>query len=247
MSNSGKTLVLYVFHEVNNRVLTFFDKGLFKDDNVDFVVICNNLDIKLNLPDYVKVVKRDNKGYDFGGWSEGLLKNDLYKNYDYFIFVNSSILGPFLPSYYKGKWTDIFIDGLKDGAKDDIKLYGITINCERDPLFRSHIQSFLFSVDKEILEFLIHNGIFDMDILMKNNDDVVENKEILMSRLIIEKGWNIGCLCDYYKGVDFRFKEKQPNDYEINFLSGTMDPMYRNIMWNEYQLVFIKGNRFGIN
>ena len=77
-------------------------------------------------------------------------------------------------------------------------------------------------------------------------DNVVENKEILMSRLVIEKGWNIGCLCDYYKTVDFRFKEKQPKDYDINFLSGIMDPKYRNIIWNEYQLVFIKGNRFGI-
>lgn len=242
MSNLGKTLVLYVFHEVNNRVLTFFDKGLFKDDNVDFVVICNNRDIKLNLPDYVKVVIRDNKGFDFGGWSEGLLSNDLYKNYDYFIFVNSSVLGPFLPSYYKGKWTDIFIDGLVD----DVKLYGITINCERDPIFRTHIQSYLFSMDKKTLEFLIINGIFDMNILVNTYEDLVENKEMLMSRLIIERGWNIGCLCDYYKNVDFRFKDKQPKDYDINFLSGIMDAKYRNIMWNEYQLVFIKGNRFGI-
>lgn len=242
MSNLGKTLVLYVFHEVNNRVLTFFDKALFKDDNVDFVVICNNLDIKLNLPDYVKVVIRDNKGFDFGGWSEGLLSNDLYKNYDYFIFVNSSVLGPFLPSYYKGKWTDIFIDGLVD----DVKLYGITINCERDPIFKTHIQSYLFSMDKETLEFLIKNGIFDMNILIKTYDELVENKEMLMSRLIIEKGWNIGCLCDYYKEVDFRFKDKQPKDYDINYIADLMYPKYRNIFWNEYQLVFIKGNRFGI-
>ena len=238
MSNLGKTLVLYVFHEVNNRVLTFFDKGLFKDDNVDFVVICNNRDIKLNLPDVI----RDNKGFDFGGWSEGLLSNDLYKNYDYFIFVNSSVLGPFLPSYYKGKWTDIFIDGLVD----DVKLYGITINCERDPIFKTHIQSYLFSMDKETLEFLIKNGIFDMNILIKTYDELVENKEVLMSRLIIERGWNIGCLCDYYKEVDFRFKDKQPKDYDINYIADLMYPKYRNIFWNEYQLVFIKGNRFGI-
>jgi len=236
-----KVLVLYVFHEINNRVLTFFDKCIFKDDNVDFLVISNG-NKKLNMPEFVKVIYRDNKGKDFGGWSEGLLKDDLYKNYDYFIFANSSILGPFIPSYYKGKWTDILIDGLTD----DIKLYGITINCERDPIFRSHIQSYLFSMDRETLEFLIDKGIFDMDISKKNYDDVVENKEILMSRLVIDKGWNIGCLCDYYKGVDFRFREKQPKDYEMNFLSGIMDPMYRNVMWNEYQLVFIKGNRFGI-
>ena len=237
-----KVLVLYVFHEINNRVLTFFDKCIFKDDNVDFLVISNG-NKKLNMPEFVKVIYRDNKGKDFGGWSEGLLKDDLYKKYDYFIFANSTILGPFIPSYYKGKWTDILIDGLTD----DIKLYGITINCERDPIFRSHIQSFLFSMDRETLEFLIDKGIFEMDISLDNHDDIIEKKEILMSRLVIDNGWNIDCVCDFYKGVDFRFKDKQPNDYGIDFHDGMMEPYFRNVLWNEYQTVFIKGNRFGIN
>ena len=42
----------------------------------------------------LKGVKRNNIGYDFGGWSNALLTNDLYKNYDNFIFANSSVIGP---------------------------------------------------------------------------------------------------------------------------------------------------------
>ena len=38
---------------------------------------------------------------------------NIYKKYDYFIFVNSSVIGPYLPKNFKGNWTDIYINGLK--------------------------------------------------------------------------------------------------------------------------------------
>ena len=43
--------------------------------------------METELPSYVKLIKRDNLGFDFGAWSDGLFKDDLYKNYDNFIFV----------------------------------------------------------------------------------------------------------------------------------------------------------------
>ncbi len=231
---------------MNNRVRTFFRKCIFKDDNIDFIVISNGYNENLDLPSYVKVIRRDNKGFDFGGWSEGILRDELYKRYDYFIFVNSSVFGTFIPDYYKDKWTSIFINGLKED--EEIKLYGITINTERDPLFRSHVQSYLFCIDKTTLKFLIDKEIFSLTNQSENFIDCVQNKEILMSRLIIDNGWNIGALCDYYKGVDFRFIKKQPYEYNMKFLSSIMDQRERRLnIWNEYQLVFIKGNRFGIN
>jgi len=36
--------------------------------------------------------------------------------------------------------------------------------------------------------------------------DAIYNKEILMSRKIIENNWNIGSLLLYYKDVDFTFR-----------------------------------------
>jgi hypothetical protein len=35
-----KTLILYVFHEYNNLVKKFIEKSIFKDDNIDFMIIC---------------------------------------------------------------------------------------------------------------------------------------------------------------------------------------------------------------
>jgi hypothetical protein len=234
-----KTLVLYVFHILNERVQKFINDAIFKDDNVDFIIICNDKDISFSCPEYVKTFYRDNIGYDFGGWSDALLTNDLYKNYDNFICVNSSVSGPFIPSYYKGRWTDVYINGLNN----DVKLFGSTINTCYQPDIKSHVQSYIFAMDKTTLEYLIQCDIFSQTNYANTFIDAVIEKEILMSRKIIENGWNIGCLLPCYQNVDFTFKNKKFWEYGIENMDDLMYPCHRNVKWNDYQLVFIKGNR----
>jgi hypothetical protein len=237
-----KTLVLYVFHEYNNRVEHFLKYCIFYDTNVDFIIISNNTNFKLNnLPTNVSFLARNNIGYDFGGWSDALLINDLYKKYKYFIFVNSSVIGPFMSS--NEKWTDIYINGL---LKDNIKLFGSTINTcgNDDPYNYSHVQSYIFSMDRITLEYLIKCEIFSMANYAKTFDEAIWLKEVKMSRKIIENDWNIGSLMSYYKNVDFRFKTKKPEEYNIIFLNDVMyDKEYKNGVWKLYEIVFIKGNR----
>lgn len=234
-----KLLVLYVFHIYNDRVKHFIDNCIFKDDNTDFILISNNKDNKFIAPDYVKVLFRDNIGFDFGGWSDALLINNLYKNYDYFIFVNSSVLGPYLPSYYNGKWTDIYINGLKD----NIKLFGSTINNCGDPINKAHVQSYIFSMDKNTLEYLINCEIFTMNKYLNDYFETVWQKEFKMSRKIIENNWNIGSLMNNYRNVDFTFKDKKPQDYNIEFFDDIAFSSYLNKLFTLYEVVFIKGNR----
>ena len=50
----------------------------------------------------------------------------------------------------------------------------------------------------------------------------------------------------YYENVDFTFRDKHPNDYNIRFLDDVMYPKDRNRIWNEQEITFIKGNRFGM-
>jgi hypothetical protein len=231
-----KTLVLYVFHILNERVRNFINDAIFKDDNVDFIIICNDKNITFSYPDYVKKFYRDNIGYDFGGWSDALLTDDLYKNYDNFICVNSSVSGPFIT---KGRWTDVYINGLNN----DVKLFGSTINTCYQPEIKSHVQSYIFSMDKTTLEYLIQCDIFSQTNYANTFIDAVIHKEILMSRKIIENGWNIGCLLPCYQNVDFTFKNKKFWEYGIENMDDLMYPCHRNVKWNDYQLVFIKGNR----
>lgn len=238
----SKLLVVYVFHIYNERVKHFIKHAIFKDENVDFIIVSNN---KINIidicvPEYVKLKFRDNIGYDFGGWSDAILTENIYKNYDYFIFVNSSVIGPFLPSDYTGKWTDLYINGLKDNTK----LFGSTINTLCDPLQKSHVQSYIFSMNKSTLEYLINHEIFSVTNYAKTFYDAIWQKEVLMSRLIIKNNWNIGCLTPCYKDIDFTFRIKNPEDYNINFkIHDIMYRQYINVLWKLEEVVFIKGNR----
>jgi len=234
-----KTLVLYVFHTMNDRVDYFLNNCIFQDENVEFIIISNDKNNKFTVPEYVKILFRDNIGYDFGGWSEALITNDLYLNYDYFIFANSSIIGPFLEDSFQGKWTDIYLNGLQN----NIKLFGSTINTLNDTLYKSHVQSYIFSMNRETLDYLIQCEIFSTTNYAATFDEAIWNKEVLMSRKIIENGWNIGSLFKYYDGVDFTFKNKPINSYNIQFLNDIMYKEHIDTLWNLTEVVFIKGNR----
>ena len=102
-------------------------------------------------------------------------------------------------------------------------------------------------MDKTTLEYLIDCEIFSMTNYAKTFQNAIWDKEVLMSRKIIENNWNIGSLLQYYDNVDFTFQTKKPEEYGIKFLDDVMYPSFRNSLWNEYELVFIKGNRVSID
>ena len=238
--NFNKTLILYVFHEYNDRVINFINNCIFKHNNYDFLIIINNINFDisiLNLPEYVKYIIRDNIGFDFGGWSNGLLINNLYKNYDSFIFINSSVYGPCMEKYDTRLWTDILLNGL---YYNNIRLFGSTINCENDRT-QCHVQSMVFCMDLETLEYLITKEIFSLIKYCVTLVETIIDKEIRMSQEIINNNWNIGCLHNYYRDIDFTFKNQ---NREIKYLN---DLNYYNKFYGKtihpYEILFIKGNR----
>jgi lipopolysaccharide biosynthesis protein len=236
--SSKKILVLYVFHDKNERVDQFLTQNIFYDENIDFLIISNNTHTNFSLPDYpnVSFIKRPNVGYDFGGWSEGILTNNRYKNYDYFLFLNSSIKGPYLETTNKKEYVYKFIRPLNN----DTRLFGVTINTCKGNENCPHVQSYAFSMNQETLQHLINENIFSNTHYPKSYLDAIHSKEIPMSRAIIDKGWNIGCMNKIYNNIDFRLPitDKNALSYE-----DIMYKQYQNKLWNNNELVFVKGNR----
>lgn len=170
----GRTLVLYTFSKYNENVEYFIKNGVFEDEDVEFVFISNSMD---KIPIEVKnIYYRENIGYDFGAWSSYLLQNDNYKDYDKFIFINSSVKGPFT----NDKWTDLF------KLDENIKLFGPTINSANSECVlshqNSHVQSCVFSTDKIGLELLINAGVFSLNFI-SDKLEIINTKEIKMSRI----------------------------------------------------------------
>jgi hypothetical protein len=233
-------LVVYVFHEYNQRVVHFLKHGIFKHPEIQFVVVCNGM-MNVPVPDYVRYVKRPNVGYDFGAWSEVLLTDDYYKQFTEFVFVNSSVWGPFVPPYSQN-WVDCFTHGLKY-----THLFGSTINAlphqntigatalTESNFWLVHVQSFAFCMTFEALEILISKQIFSLDMSHSFLSTVVD-REIRMSTEILKSGKNIGCLMRCYAGVDFRTKS--------NFLGDLMfQGAYYGTTFHPYEVMFLKGNR----
>ena len=117
------------------------------------------------------------------------------------------------------------------------------IPLKKQPIAFSHIQSYIFSMTLRTLEYLIECEIFSKTNHSSSFDKTIENKEVGMSRKIIENGWNIGCLMIRYKDVDFRFIYKDVEDYNLEFLGDIMFPEHINKVFIPEELVFINGNR----
>jgi hypothetical protein len=236
-----KLLILYVFHIYNKRVNYFINNCIFYNPDIDFVVVSNGVK-NVKIPDYATFFYRENIGFDFGGWSDALLTNDLYKKYDYFLFVNSSVMGPFLPKEKRNTWPLYYLNGLK---YNNVKLFGSTINAVNNRTQTSHVQSYIFSMNINTLDFLIKHQIFSKTNYSKTLNDAIINKEILMSRKIIENGWNIGSLLKIYNGVNFRNVNAYIN--RIKFFDDVMYAKFYEKLWRPSQLIFIKGNRYGLD
>jgi hypothetical protein len=246
-------LILYCYYEKNNEYkknLEFFLKyGLY--DECDYIFIINdNLSIKIPENRNIKIIYRKNEDYDFGAYDHALKLTNI-TNYKYFFFLNTSIRGPFIPSYIDIKWYTPFINLLKD----DIKLVGTTINIlntdsNESRVFQkitkfnkpfAHVQTQIFAMDKKCLEFLLSKNLFENN-NYNNYVEFIAIKEILMSQLILKNNWNISCLIPEYQNIDYRLLNK-----DINFSSMNGDPNFTNCCFDRtihpYESIFIKINR----
>jgi len=238
-----RVAILYIFHNYNEHVRFFLRHGIIKNPMYEYFFIYQGSDdIAFPYP----LLRRENIGYDFGGWSAQLFAtgadDKLVKDsFDYFIFVNSSITGPFLPTYCKQQlqeWPMLFINLLNN---TDVLLSGITINCDKwiyQGDLPAHVQSMLFCVNNDTLQYLIEHEIFHPTKFITDKNQLICDCEVRMSDLIFQKGGNIACLMKIYQNVDFR-------NGKIPIKSG--DPWYNNGMLGDslhpYETIFFKNNR----
>ena len=159
-----KILITYVYFE-NARSLKninfFIKNGVFNNNIVqyNFIIKGDKCSVKFTIYDNINIYKMKNEGYDFGGYSYSI--NLINKqDFDYFIFLNDSIIGPFIPRYIsKYYWYIYFINLISN----KIKLVGITINKDIINKVPKHVQSMAFATDNIGLQLLIDNNIFNLN------------------------------------------------------------------------------------
>lgn len=240
-----KTLIIYCGHTINENLIFFCRNGYIDDPKYDYIFVFNNPSLKLEFSidrSNIKIITRENVGYDFAGWTHVLFSDDpdnkgkpLYEKYEYFILINSTVRGPFLPSYYNqrdhGYWPELFISKLNN----DVKLVGAIVAFYHSKPF---ISSAFLVTDQIGLGVGIKNGIFDPKVIEKNKINVVLKKEMGLSNAIIEAGYNIRSMLSCYKDIDLKnYKCPQVTVCHLN------PKRYYGIDINPYEIIFMKSNR----
>ena len=199
--------------------------------DVYFIFLINSSKCSVSIPNNsnIKIIKRNNTGLDFGAWSDGLKQINI-KEYNYFIFTNDTVVGPFLPRYIKTDWYKLFCNLLDSKTK----LSGLTINYKpfNEMKYSKHVQSMMFCTDKVGLDILISKKILlDTRYNSFNKFDYIINYEIGMSKIILESGYQITALA--------LSENKKHQIIDVWFFLNK----YFNININPLETIFYKNNR----
>jgi hypothetical protein len=235
-----KSVVIYVYFkspQSDYNLNYFVKKELTCKENIDYIFVINGFDSgDIVFPDFVTVLRRENIGFDFGGYNhalEDISANN--KHYDYYFFMNSGVFGPILPHYFIHEhWSNIFIRKITE----KVKLVGTTIVClPHHDLggYGPKVEGFFFMTDNIGLEILKkENSIFC------NHPDKVScivKGEYGLSNCILKNGYSLDCMIRKYQGIDWT----DQNNWTLN---SNKHPTRKNSFYGEslnpYELIFHK-------
>jgi hypothetical protein len=220
----------------------FVRKEISYRDNIDYIIVINGYKYseKIEFPSLsnLTVLKRENTGYDFGGHNHALehIAQNTSKNYDYYFFMNSGVIGPITPHYFsENHWTNVFIKKINDR----VKLVGTSIVClpesDRAGGYGPKVEGFFFMVDRMGLQLLIDQK--DIFCNHKNKISAIVKGEFGLSNCILKNGFSIDCMLPRYQNIDWKNHE----NYKLN---NNQFPSRNNSFYghsiNPYDVIFHK-------
>ncbi|KAK9817964.1 hypothetical protein WJX72_005006 [[Myrmecia] bisecta] len=237
---------MYVFSgtdpEYHDNLRYFIREGMQEDDGCDYYIVLQRGEglIEIGelplLPTNAQTINHPNECFDLGtvGW---LLDDQIVdvSKYKFFIWLNSSVRGPFLPAYMKGvmHWTQAFTNKLTDV----VKLVGATINCggAYEMPATPHVQTYVVATDRTGL-MVLRNKRTVLN-CWSNIGETVMHSELGASKAIIEAGYNLDCLMLRYQGLDWR--DSRASACNANF-NPVQQSFYDGINVDPLEVLFIK-------
>jgi hypothetical protein len=267
----NSNLVIYCYFEKNELYkdnFIFFLKHGILPENDHVIVINGETSVVVPSSQNLVTIQRTRSGFDFDAYDAAIAsinKVGLQKlsSYKFIFFINTSVRGPFVPTYYRAAWYVPFIERFQ--ANSNVKLVGTTINILPDmdtpqaSAFKKlinrqgpfpHVQSMVFVLDRESMDYLLQMNFFDRAQTADFNE-LIASREIYLSHLILKRGWLIDCLIPEYHGIDFRVLDVDINSV-VNPSARNGDPYYENGVngrsIHPYEVIFMKTNRgFGLD
>lgn len=241
-----KSVIIYTYFqsEVGDYNLYFFmNQEVSYKENIDYLFVINGFHspshiVFPSLPN-VTVLRRENKGYDFGGHAHALQHLQTHsQSYDYYFFINSGVIGPILPYYMKQlpsfHWSQLFIQKITS----TVKLVGTTIVClphSDAGGYGPKVEGFFFMTDQQGIELLLQKQTIFCNHDTKHS--AIVNGEYGLSTCMFEHGYSIDCMIPMYQHLDW----KDSTHYTLN---QNKHPSRKNSFYgmslNPYDLIFHK-------
>ena len=248
-----KVAIIYHFYEADetyrDNLVFFLNVGI--DDQADyFIFISGESSIPLIFRDNIKYIFIENKNHDYGG-VVNFVKRYKDARYENYIFINSSMRGPFLPTYVKSFWYDNFLNRISG----KIALVGGSINLlpETSPHSRHfskefdysapyiHVQTTAYAMSCDAFSALIDSGIFSIEEDLEKNE-IISYYEIRITQELLRRGLSISSLLPLYEYFD---NSKRNIEYKDTLYHG--DPLYKDAFFGRsvhpYENIFVKTNR----
>lgn len=249
----GKSLVVYHFFENSNYVENFQHFMLFgySKEHDYCILIAGEATIPLPRASNIYYIKVENINNDYGGYCQ-LFSDHLadIDQYNYYLFINSSVRGPFLLPESKETWIEKYLQKL-DG---NVGLVGGSI-CILSPdnghsiNYRkrwggdsaTHVQTMSYAMHKDTLRYLIESGFYNKRPKLAKQV-VIEDYEIRLSQLVLQKGLDLKCLLPEYNKLSYLAPHQ-----DINLRSAWGDPCPINAYFGRtlspFEAIFVKTNR----
>lgn len=233
-------------------VFHYFEKNSLYRDNLAHFLAFGALDYldylfvvqgdsdfpELNLRN-ASVLRVPNRGLDFGGISSAVQQGRIPVNRERYFFINSSVRGPFVPTWVRGQWDRTFQPLFDQG----LDLVGTTMHSGGGVLggrrtVAPHIQSASYALSGRGFRRLVEIGFYDQE-HAEGKEAIIDGYEIGLSNEMRNAGFRFGSL------VENRMRRQK--GFEQNPTSRDGDPNYRGGHFGSsigpYHSVFPKVNR----
>jgi len=127
------------------------------------------------------------------------------------------------------------IDDLQEAGYEDLLVWS------------PHVQTWTFAIDKVGLKVAVDNGIFDYENVILDKSEIITQREVLLSTVLLKNNYNIASLLNCSQGKDFRGIESLEDARRQKFnYWGDVD-MRGNFgeKVHPYETIFHKSNRDG--
>lgn len=150
------------------------------------VVISNSTlsqedEMKLYEIGLLEILQRENKGYDFAAWRDGMnhIGFENLGQYDSVTLMNDTCFGPL--------W-DVEPIFAQFEDRSDIDFWGMT-NFRRTKYFKEHLQSYFLSFSKKVVSSQQFRTFWSSIKNFENVQDVIDNYETQVTTNLIEAGY----------------------------------------------------------